>query len=128
MLVGGVDTGEVYMWGNGANGRLGLGIADTVMVPTLLSDPESRSDALRFKSVCCGAMHTLGITQEGLAYSWGCNSNGQLGHGDHTDQLSPTRIALLAATTVSQVDAGFDFSCTIDCMFAPGSWLLLATG
>lgn len=108
------------MWGNGANGRLGLGSADAVMVPALLSNPTSRSSAFLCKSICCGSMHTLGITTDGAAYSWGCNANGQLGHGDRVDLLTPGRISLLAAVAIAQVDAGFDYSAAID-----GTWRLV---
>jgi len=107
------DAGEVYVWGNGGNGRLGLGSADTVMVPTLLVNHEAHSAPLQFQSVHCGSMHTIGVSRSGAVFTWGCNGSGQLGHGDRKDLLSPRRVDVLAATPVSQVDAGFDYSAAL---------------
>lgn len=39
----------------------------------------------RIISVACGAYHNAAITYNGLLFTWGCNSNGQLGReGDDT--------------------------------------------
>ena len=42
--------------------------------------------------VACGWQHTLCLSQEGRVYSWGYGEEGQLGHDDTEDCLSPKEI------------------------------------
>ena len=70
--------GDVYSWGWGEHGQLGLGsgegVTKTVSVPTLVQvDLE-----LSFKAVGCGARHTVALTDSGEVYGWGWNGYGQL--------------------------------------------------
>ncbi len=43
------------------------------------------------------ACHTICVTEEGKAYSFGRNNNGQLGHGDFLTRGSPTVIKVSEA-------------------------------
>lgn len=45
--------------------------------------------------VACGGYHTVCITNEGYAYSWGNNRNGQLGLGDEKSRQTPVKISKL---------------------------------
>eukprot|EP00889_Picochlorum_renovo_P001482 jgi/Picre1/28512/NNA_003916.t1 len=49
----------------------------------------------KVKSMAVGAHHTLACTDDDV-YSWGCNSHGQLGNGDYTNQKHPYRISCLS--------------------------------
>ncbi|CAJ0958935.1 unnamed protein product, partial [Ranitomeya imitator] len=42
--------------------------------------------------IVCGYSHTMGLTDQGYLYSWGANTNGQLGIGNKSNQLSPVRV------------------------------------
>jgi alpha-tubulin suppressor-like RCC1 family protein len=45
--------------------------------------------------VLAGGYHTLGIRSDGSLWSWGFNSDGQLGDGTTTNRLAPVRVGAL---------------------------------
>ncbi len=71
-------TGEVYSWGDGYKGKLGHGDQESKELPTRL-DPSSFCGEC-VKSVKCGGIHSAAVTREGGVYTWGCGSDGRLGH------------------------------------------------
>ncbi|DAZ94133.1 TPA: hypothetical protein N0F65_010377 [Lagenidium giganteum] len=90
-----LSNGEMYAWGNGSNGRLGLGDTNDRSAPTRVPLPDvvdnssggnARALAAVFRSVYCGASHSLGVTRDGRAFAWGKNNQGQCGHG-HTNDV-----------------------------------------
>lgn len=96
-------SGDLYSWGLGNFGRLGLG--DTENRTT----PEKITGILDDKTVVV-ATHGNGasyaITDDGTLYAWGQNSNGQLGLGDTAHRLVPTEVTALAGRTVIDVAHG----------------------
>ncbi len=101
-----LHTGRVYSWGNGGNGRLGLG------------DGQDRSEACpvvllqheRITAVQCGASHSMALTSSGKVYSWGKNTQGQCGHGNIDDHIKPTLIRKLEEHVILQLAAGWEHS------------------
>ena len=72
-------------------GRLGHGDCNDVFIPRKI-------DALRGRAVvrvACGDTHTLAVTEAGELYTFGRNSNGQLGHGTTDDSLAPRLVEAL---------------------------------
>ncbi|CAN0858249.1 Ultraviolet-B receptor UVR8 [Linum grandiflorum] len=70
--------GELYVWGRNSNGQLGLGkkAGKSVCLPTkvdLLS-------GISIKVVALASEHSVAVTDEGDALSWGGGNSGQLGH------------------------------------------------
>jgi regulator of chromosome condensation len=68
--------GAVYVVGSGDNGQLGLGeelveCARPRLLPAFGDVP--------VVAVACGGMHTLTLTEDGVAWSWGVNDEGALG-------------------------------------------------
>ena len=72
----------------------------------------------RIKSAKTLDIHDLHISRQGLAvvlsrsgtcYTWGLNDVGQLGHGDFTTRMAPTKVKQLANKKVTQVGLGDDF-------------------
>ena len=61
--------GRVFMWGQGSQGRLGLGSENDEHSPVMLSGP-GVSD-LCIVRASCGTHHTLAITDTGDVYLWG---------------------------------------------------------
>ncbi|XP_038072348.1 alsin-like isoform X2 [Patiria miniata] len=90
---------EVWSWGKGANGQLGQG------------DPLDKAQPLVIKQltgkgvvrVIAGPNHSMAIASSGQAFSWGCNSDGQLGHNG---QLVPKRIKMPNNALVWDAAAG----------------------
>lgn len=65
----------------------------------------------QFVSISAGAMHSCGLLVEGTAWCWGANGHGDLGTGDTSHRLVPTR----AATDVRfrQLEAAGGFTCAV---------------
>ena len=61
------DEGEVYMWGGGAFGELGLGDdVEESPRPRLLAALRGR----RVVSLACGFYHTACVTDDGVVWTW----------------------------------------------------------
>ena len=52
----------------------------------------------------CGSRHSLAVTSDGCAYSWGFNNYGQLGHGDLVSRDCPTVIEYFVERNLQVVD------------------------
>ncbi len=61
-------------------------------------------------SASVGYLFTLAIGNDGNAYAWGLNSNGQLGNGTTTNSSVPVMVALPSGVTAKAVAAGEGFS------------------
>ncbi|KAL0238601.1 hypothetical protein GEMRC1_013074 [Eukaryota sp. GEM-RC1] len=86
-------------WGHGGGGRTGTGNTGTHgLLPV--------QPSLDFVSLS-NCWHSLAITSDGSLYSWGSNSNGQLGLGHTISRDFPTKLDL---TKVVQVSAGDAYS------------------
>jgi E3 ubiquitin-protein ligase HERC3 len=64
----------------------------------------------KISSVQCGASHSLALTDRGLIYCWGKNSQGQCGLGHVEDVLKPSLNAALQPHFIVQVAAGWEHS------------------
>ena len=42
----------------------------------------------------CGYAHTLALSDEGVLYTWGANSYGQLGTGNKANQVAPSKVVV----------------------------------
>lgn len=104
-----ISLTQVYAWGHGANGRLGIGDTERVgaeesqrfffSVPTHLKTLEA------ITQVSCGADHTLAFGVSGV-WAWGNGSGGKLGMGDNTDRTDPCLVPKFRGKSVLQVAAG----------------------
>lgn len=84
-----LDNGEVYGWGYNGNGQLGLGNNVNQTMPCKVTNLQGAV----IDKVVCGYAHTMALSDEGILYSWGANSYGQLGTGNKANQVNPVRIA-----------------------------------
>lgn len=77
-------NGQVYAFGHGGHGKLGLGPAcanattPRVVKFTLCSPLAPR---VRITQVAAGHRHSVALCVLGHVYTWGSNEHGQLGHG-----------------------------------------------
>jgi alpha-tubulin suppressor-like RCC1 family protein len=91
-------TGEIYGWGRGAQGQLGLGNT------TYYSSPKQVGSLTNWRIVSCAGASTLSIKTDGTLWSWGSGSAGILGLGNTTSYSSPKQVGSL--TNWSNVSAG----------------------
>ena len=72
------DKGLVYAWGDGYKGKLGLGDQELRYEATQISKEAFQGETV--KHVCAGGIHSSAVTDEGRVFTWGCGSDGRLGH------------------------------------------------
>ena len=108
---------KVYAWGSNANGRLGLGDGSSESkVPKPLAVPSGMSESPVYIRISAGSSHSVALDQDGRAWAWGSNSNGQVRPvGD--DEPIPVQVALPRGASDSfayqQVAAGDNHSLAI---------------
>jgi alpha-tubulin suppressor-like RCC1 family protein len=71
------DEGQVFSWGEGKHGALGLGTLQDRFKPSKIQIP---NDA-RIAKVDCGLEHSIMLEVSGRVYASGSNKKGQLGLG-----------------------------------------------
>ncbi|KFI39447.1 regulator of chromosome condensation, RCC1 [Bifidobacterium actinocoloniiforme DSM 22766] len=86
------SDGHAYSWGRNSNGQLGDGGSSDRNTPAPVHAPASGNPANTWKTISAGYYHSLAIATDGHAYSWGRNSNGQLGDGGSSDRNTPAPV------------------------------------
>ncbi|KAK9283880.1 hypothetical protein L1049_012135 [Liquidambar formosana] len=122
------DIGQVWGWGYGGEGQLGLGsrirmVSSPHPVPCIESYGKDRSSALSrgsmnsegqgfrvpgsyVKGIACGGRHSAVITDAGALLTFGWGLYGQCGQGSTDDELSPTCVSSLLGIRIDGVAAG----------------------
>ncbi|MCA9676435.1 MAG: hypothetical protein KC464_15490, partial [Myxococcales bacterium] len=109
----GTSDGELWCWGRGANGALGIPTP-----PATSPTPVQVGTATDWRSVgadvgfgtTCGVRDATGTG--GALYCWGNNDSGQFGTGDPSPQYTP--LLLDSGHAWVRVDLGWGFTCGID--------------
>jgi alpha-tubulin suppressor-like RCC1 family protein len=98
---------HVWSFGNGADGRLGLGEGvGNQFKPTRI---ESLSE---IKSISSGSQFGMVLDHSGSLWSFGYNHFGELGLGDNTNRNSPCKIE--GVPQIVQVSCGYHHSLILD--------------
>lgn len=101
-----VEGPRVFAWGNGGNGRLGLGsVSDRSE-----AEPIVELDGHDVVSVSCGASHSMARTKSGRLYTWGKNSQGQCGRGGNGEDVLKPVVITSVKEEFCDVVAGWDHS------------------
>ncbi|KAL9459658.1 hypothetical protein AB3S75_002958 [Citrus x aurantiifolia] len=58
--------------------------------------------------ISAGASHSVALLSGNIVCSWGRGEDGQLGHGDAEDRLSPTQLSALDGYEIVSVTCGAD--------------------
>jgi alpha-tubulin suppressor-like RCC1 family protein/fibronectin type 3 domain-containing protein len=82
-----LENGDVYTFGWNCNGQLGQNSKTDSWVPVKVLGLPGRA-----MSVGAGSFHSLVVLENGDVYGFGKNDQGQLGLGDTTDRLVPTKM------------------------------------
>uniref|UniRef100_S4R9T6 Alsin-like PH-like domain-containing protein n=1 Tax=Petromyzon marinus TaxID=7757 RepID=S4R9T6_PETMA len=96
---------EVWSWGDGQDGQLGLGDTLSRLVPQCI--PSLVGEEII--KLAAGDFHSLALTSTSKVYSWGRNRSGQLGH-DKLRCLTPHLLETLPAGEVLDVAAAEEHS------------------
>jgi len=78
-------SGRIYSWGSNKFGQLGIPSVKSINSPTKIEDLAGED----IIDISCGDNFAGAITRSGKVYTWGFGNEGQLGHGDKTDQIIP---------------------------------------
>lgn len=101
--------GTVWTWGKNTNGQLGNGTTTDSNVPVQtvsgFKDVDWLSD---IKAVAAGYDHAVALRSDGTVWTWGKNTNGQLGNGTTTDSSSPVQVSGMYG--IITVAAGYGYS------------------
>ncbi|XP_033824433.1 probable E3 ubiquitin-protein ligase HERC3 isoform X2 [Periophthalmus magnuspinnatus] len=76
---------------------------------------------LSVSQVSCGSQHSIALTKDGLVFTWGHNSRGQLGLGQ-CGESSPEQVQHLSDLPVVQVAAGGEHSFSVSLSGAVFGW------
>jgi alpha-tubulin suppressor-like RCC1 family protein len=87
------------------SGKGALGQGEGVLV-SAVPRPVAGLSGVRIRTVAAGTVHTLACSDGAVAFSFGDNDHGQLGHGDYAKQHTPRVIEVLQGVSVSAVAAG----------------------
>ena len=104
------NEGKAYCWGWNANGQLGNNSTAGSRIPVAVQMP---AGVARFQSIAAGYAHTCALTNEGKAYCWGRNANGQLGNNSTTDSRIPVAVQMPAGVSFQSIAAGVFHTCTL---------------
>lgn len=112
-------AGDAWAWGDNGSGQLGDGTTQQRPVPGRISMPAG----VTFTRISAGYDHALALDSTGRVWSWGGNSNGQLGDGSAVASRSaPVAVAMPAGVTVTTVAAGFLTSYALDSAGHAWAW------
>ncbi|XP_049405781.1 ultraviolet-B receptor UVR8 isoform X1 [Solanum stenotomum] len=124
------DIGQVWGWGYGGEGQLGLGsrirmVSSPHPVPCIDSSSLRKDRAMGLshgcqgsegqglrvpgnyiKRIACGGRHSAVITDAGALLTFGWGLYGQCGQGSTDDELSPTCVSSLLGIRIESVAAG----------------------
>jgi len=76
--------GTLWTWGVNSNGQLGINNSDFKQTPVTTFAGQTN-----WKQVSCGENYAAAVKTDGTLWTWGVNSNGQLGTNDTTLRRTP---------------------------------------
>lgn len=83
--------GEVWTWGRNDKGQLGDGTTVDRSYPVQVMITNDDGQLVPLKNVmivAAGEKHSVALTRDGILYTWGDNSKGQLGSGNSASALA----------------------------------------
>ena len=110
-----LSDGTAACWGNNGYGQLGNETTTGSTTPVAVT----MSGALTNKTITnitAGYDYTCAVTSDGTAACWGKNQYGQLGNGTTTSPTTPVAVTMSGALTnktVTNITAGYDYTCAV---------------
>ena len=114
--------GTLWTWGNNTNGQLG----DNTIINR--STPVTTfAGGTNWKQVAGGGYHTTAIKTDGTLWTWGRNSDGQLGDNTVTNRSTPVT-TFVGGTNWKQVSGGYKHTAAIKTDGTLWTWGLNSDG
>lgn len=98
------SDGTAWAWGRGQEGELGNGTLTDSSTPIQVLGPGGSGYLTGVTSVAAGRYHSLAVMSDGTVWTWGRNSDGELGNG--TTTASSTPVQAIGLTGVIAVAGG----------------------
>ena len=106
-----IQNGAAFCWGQGGEGRLGRGNADTSNIPVAVTGLSSG-----VTDISAGNRHSCAI-QNGVAKCWGYGFRGRLGNGDTENQNTFVNVSDVTSVftndNVTSIISGEDTTCAV---------------
>jgi alpha-tubulin suppressor-like RCC1 family protein len=94
--------GDVYAWGDNQFGQIGIeSERECESKPVKLNSFSGQ----KIISISCGSMHSMALSENGIAFSWGYNKYGQLGIGSTVNSYRP-KIIQLNNSSIIKISCG----------------------
>ncbi|RKP11185.1 regulator of chromosome condensation 1/beta-lactamase-inhibitor protein II [Thamnocephalis sphaerospora] len=94
------STGNVYAWGRGDRGQLGVRLDRNVQAS---ADPIRVPLPAPARAIAVGSEHALALLHDGRCYAWGWNEHGNCGTGDTLDVHTPVLVCVPQEKAVDAV-------------------------
>jgi len=111
--------GVLWAFGDNSAGQLGTGGKLLSKQPP---QPVECPGSGTWRAVVAGRVHTLGLSQEGVLYSWGQGSSGQLGLADSVQHPEPVEVKELKGAKISSIGAGASTSFAVTSVGELWAW------
>jgi alpha-tubulin suppressor-like RCC1 family protein len=96
-----LENGSVLTWGNNSTLQLGnVQIGQSSYVPVYVNGPGNEADLTNVIAVAAGQHHSVALCSDGTVWTWGANTDGQLGNNTPLNQYQsrPTQVINPAGT------------------------------
>ena len=115
------SIGRIYSFGEGRNGRLGIGDTKPTSTPTLIKSLSAAEVSIT--SICAAWAHSLAVDQGGGVWTWGHGGSGRLGHGNTLDVWQPRRVDVLHCGKLRVVEASSAYEHSAVCCSDGSVWM-----
>ena len=115
------DDGNAYAWGDPYKGQCSLpeGVHWTHEMRTMIARPKLvvMPNGKTVKKVACAGIHSAILTTEGELYTFGCGSDGRLGHPEYEGYVylykesQPKKVEALGATVLDVAASYYHITC-----------------
>ena len=115
--------GTAWAWGNNSGGVVGQPSSTTIV-----QSPVQVGGISGAVSVAAGGVFVLAVKSDGTIWSWGSNSEGQLGDGSGTSGGGPTPRQIVGLSAVTKVSAGREHGLALKTDGTVWAWGLNSSG
>ncbi|MFX3646856.1 MAG: hypothetical protein ACE3K2_16415 [Paenibacillus sp.] len=94
--------GTVWSWGSNSSGQAGIKWNSYSNSPMKLEFKNTLGKSVKIQSISTRSNHSVALSVDNELFTWGDNSNGQLGVGDKVNRTSPVQVDWHDSITISE--------------------------